>query len=79
EHGGAPFADRSIPQGAATSVRAAAVAANNEIGGRYCEDCYVAEIVDGEGFSGGVRPYALDREHTKALWTKSEELVDERL
>ena len=28
--------------------------------------------------SGGVRPYALDPEHAKALWAKSEELVGER-
>ena len=26
----------------------------------------------------GVRPYALDPEHAKALWAKSEELVGER-
>jgi NAD(P)-dependent dehydrogenase (short-subunit alcohol dehydrogenase family) len=78
EHGGAPFTYKSIPQGAATSVWAAAVAPADEIGGRYCEDCHIAEIVDGDGLRGGVRPYALDPEHAKALWAKSEELVDER-
>ena len=26
----------------------------------------------------GVRPYALDPEHAKALWAKSEEMVGER-
>jgi hypothetical protein len=26
---------------------------------------------------GGVRPYALDGEHAKALWAKSEAMVDE--
>jgi hypothetical protein len=28
--------------------------------------------------SPGVRPYALDPEHAKALWARSEELVGER-
>jgi len=27
---------------------------------------------------GGVRPYALDADHAKALWAKSEEMVGER-
>ena len=78
EHGAAPFVYKSIPQGAATSVWAAAVAPADAVGGRYCEDCHVSEIQDGEGLRGGVRPYALDPEHAKALWAKSEELVGER-
>jgi hypothetical protein len=28
--------------------------------------------------SPGVRPYALDPKHSKALWAKSEEMVGER-
>lgn len=72
-----PFAYKTIPQGAATSVWAAAVAASDAVGGRYCEDCHVAEVQDGEGIRGGVRPYALDGERAKALWAKSEELVGE--
>ncbi|WP_304164987.1 SDR family NAD(P)-dependent oxidoreductase [Phenylobacterium aquaticum] len=76
--GGAPaFAWKTIPQGAATSVWAGVVAAADAVGGRYCEDCHVAEIVDGEGLRGGVRPYALDAENAKALWAKSEEMVAE--
>jgi len=73
-----PFKYKTIPQGAATSVWAGVVAAADAVGGRYCEDCHVAEIVEGEGFRGGVRPYALDPEHAKALWAKSEELVGGR-
>ncbi|MGO9935712.1 MAG: SDR family NAD(P)-dependent oxidoreductase [Steroidobacteraceae bacterium] len=69
---------KSIPQGAATSVWAGVVAAAEEVGGRYCEDCHVAEIVTAEGSRSGVRPYALDPEHAKALWAKSEEMVGER-
>ena len=75
---GEQFAFKSIPQGAATSVWAATVAPAENVGGRYCEDCHVAEVVDGEGQRGGVRPYALDPDHAKALWMKSEELVGER-
>jgi NAD(P)-dependent dehydrogenase (short-subunit alcohol dehydrogenase family) len=73
------FQWKTIPQGAATSVWAAAVASSDEIGGRYCEDCHVAEIIDGdELMRGGVRPYAIDPDHAKALWAKSEEMVAER-
>ncbi|WP_404711787.1 SDR family NAD(P)-dependent oxidoreductase [Sphingomonas sp. MMS24-J13] len=73
-----PFAYKTIPQGAATSVWAAIVAPAGEVGAHYCEDCQVAAIQDGDGLRGGVRPYALDPEHAKALWAKSEEMVGER-
>jgi NAD(P)-dependent dehydrogenase (short-subunit alcohol dehydrogenase family) len=76
-HGGPPFAYKSIPQGAATSVWAACVAPASEIGGQYCEDCHVASIQEGEGLRGGVRPYALDPARAKALWAKSEAMVGE--
>ncbi len=75
-----PFEFKSIPQGAATSAWAAVVADADAVGGRYCEDCHVAEVVDGGSelsASAGVRPYALDPERAKALWAKSEELVGE--
>jgi NAD(P)-dependent dehydrogenase (short-subunit alcohol dehydrogenase family) len=73
-----PFKWKTIPQGAATTVWAAAVATPEMIGGRYCEDCHVAEIAEGEGIPTGVRPYAVDLERAKALWAKSEEMVGER-
>jgi len=77
---GAPadFQWKTIPQGAATSVWAGVVASGDEVGGRYCEDCHVADVVEGEGLRGGVRPYAIDPENAKALWAKSEEMVGER-
>jgi NAD(P)-dependent dehydrogenase (short-subunit alcohol dehydrogenase family) len=78
EAGTPAFEFKTIPQGAATSVWAAVVAAPGEVGGKYCEDCHVAELQEGEGIRGGVRAYALDAEHAKALWAKSEELVGER-
>jgi NAD(P)-dependent dehydrogenase (short-subunit alcohol dehydrogenase family) len=74
-----PMHLKSVPQGAATSVWAGVVARPDEIGGRYCENCHVSEvIVDGPVLGGGVRAYALDGEHAKALWAKSEEMVRER-
>ena len=75
-----PFQFKTIPQGAATSVWAACVASVEEVGGRYCEDCQVSQVTEGliSPVSPGVRPYALDPEHAKALWAKSEEMVAER-
>jgi NAD(P)-dependent dehydrogenase (short-subunit alcohol dehydrogenase family) len=76
--GAPPFQWKTIPQGAATSVWAGVVAPADAVGGHYCEDCHVAEIVEDTRFRGGVRPYALDPERAKALWAKSEEMVAER-
>jgi len=71
---------KSPAQGAATSVWAAVVAGNDEIGGRFCEDCSVSPINDSEARLGdivGVRSYAVDPERARALWAKSEEWVGE--
>jgi len=75
-----PFRFKTIPQGAATSVWAAFVAPAAQVGGRYCEDCQVSQVTEGviSPVSPGVRPYALDQGHAKALWARSEELVGER-
>src|ERR1700727_3083645 len=75
-----PFQFKTIPQGAASSVWAPVVASAEDIGGRYCENCQVSEITEGlvSPVSPGVRPYALDPEHAKALWAKSQEMVGER-
>jgi len=73
----AGFTWKTIPQGAATSVWSGIVASADLVGAQFCEDCHVAEIVEGES-RGGVRAYALDPEHAKALWAKSEEMVGER-
>jgi NAD(P)-dependent dehydrogenase (short-subunit alcohol dehydrogenase family) len=67
-------------QGAATTAWAAVVADVDEVGGRYVEDCHVAEVIEGDGrpASGdGVRPYVYDPERGAALWARSEELVGE--
>jgi len=76
-----PFQLKTIPQGAATSVWAAVVAPADEIGGRYCENCHVGNIVPDHvainPVNEGVRGYALDPKSADALWKKSEELVGE--
>jgi NAD(P)-dependent dehydrogenase (short-subunit alcohol dehydrogenase family) len=75
-----PFQWKTIPQGAATSVWAGVRAPADEVGGHYCENCHVtAYVTDGPlgVMKEGVRPYALDPEHAKAFWAKSEEWVGE--
>jgi NAD(P)-dependent dehydrogenase (short-subunit alcohol dehydrogenase family) len=76
-----PFEFKSIPQGAATSVWAGVVVSADEAGGKYCEDCQVAELIPADSqvsaIGVGVRGYALDPESAKALWKKSEEMVGE--
>ena len=79
--GKALFQWKTIPQGAATSVWAGFVAPADEIGGRYCENCHVGQIVPDHvtisAISEGVRAYAVDPNNAEALWKKSEELVGE--
>jgi hypothetical protein len=79
--GKGPFKYKTIPQGAATSVWAGVVASAEEVGGRYCENCHVSQIVPEDKpltvNSEGVRAYALDPKTAEALWRKSEELVGE--
>ena len=76
-----PYSWKTIPQGAATSVWAGIVASAEDVGGRYCEDCHVSQVVEDKNLNDireGVRPYALDPEAAKALWALSEKMVGER-
>jgi NAD(P)-dependent dehydrogenase (short-subunit alcohol dehydrogenase family) len=79
--GKGPFQWKTVPQGAATSVWAGVVAPADEIGGRYCENCHVGNVVPDEvtitAVSEGVRAYALNPTTAEALWKKSEEMVGE--
>jgi NAD(P)-dependent dehydrogenase (short-subunit alcohol dehydrogenase family) len=74
-----PYQWKTIPQGAATSVWTAVVAAADEVGGRYCENCHVGRVVADNVtisvVSEGVRGYALDPNNAEALWKKSEQMV----
>jgi NAD(P)-dependent dehydrogenase (short-subunit alcohol dehydrogenase family) len=75
------FPWKTIPQGAATSAWAAVVAPAEEIGGKYCENCHLGQVVPEDvaisPTSEGVRAYALDPNAAEALWKKSEEMVGE--
>jgi NAD(P)-dependent dehydrogenase (short-subunit alcohol dehydrogenase family) len=71
------FTFKTVPQGAATTIWAAVVADPAEIGGRYCEDCHVAQPTTDPVAMSGVRPHAQDPAAAAALWTGSEELVGE--
>lgn len=73
---GEPPSIKSVEQGAATTVWAAFVAPGPAVGGRFCEDCRVAETAE-TGYAG-VRPYAVDPTRARALWARSEEMVGER-
>ena len=79
--GKGPLQFKTIPQGAATSVWAGVIASSDEIGGRYCENCHVGNLVADDvqisPISEGVRGYALDPANAEALWKKSEEMVGE--
>ncbi len=76
----ASFVRKNAAQGAATSVWAGIYAPANEVGGRYCEDCHVAETLTAPAASlmgPGVAAYALNPARAAALWAKSEEMVGE--
>ena len=80
--GKGPLQWKSMEQGAATSVWAAVTAGADEVGGKYCENCHVAEpmrdnVENISAVSEGVRAYALDPANAEALWKKSEEMVGE--
>ncbi|HHA2320319.1 TPA: SDR family NAD(P)-dependent oxidoreductase [Enterobacter ludwigii] len=73
-----PFQWKTVQQGAATTVWAAAAASVSDIAGKYCENCHVADINNSEGVSDGVRSYAQDPAHASALWDAAERLVKEK-
>jgi NAD(P)-dependent dehydrogenase (short-subunit alcohol dehydrogenase family) len=81
EEGEGPFQWKTIAQGAATSVWAGVVAPAEEVGGKYCANCRVGQVVaDDTNLSPlgeGVRGYALDSANAAALWKKSEDMVEE--
>jgi NAD(P)-dependent dehydrogenase (short-subunit alcohol dehydrogenase family) len=63
-------------QGAATSLWCATSPRLDGMGGLYCEDCDVAELVPADATDmGGVRPYAIDPDESARLWALSAELT----
>jgi len=67
---------KTVPQGAATTVYAATAPELDDEGGRYLEDCGLAEVTEDPDASTGVRAYALDPARADALWELSERLVE---
>ncbi|WP_043665781.1 SDR family NAD(P)-dependent oxidoreductase [Streptomyces xylophagus] len=67
---------KSVEQGAATSVLLAASPTVQGVTGGYFEDCARSEpVTQRAGAVAGVAPYALDRENAARLWAVSEDLV----
>ena len=64
-------------QGAATSLWCATSPQLDGMGGVYCEDCDIAELVPATETDrmGGVRPYAVDPDEAARLWELSAELT----
>jgi NAD(P)-dependent dehydrogenase (short-subunit alcohol dehydrogenase family) len=68
---------KTIEQGAATSVWCATSPQLAGMGGVYCQDVNVAEILPPDSTSNvGVRSYAIDPEAAQRLWSLSERLTD---
>jgi len=72
-----PATRKSVPAGAATAVWAAVVADAGAVGGRYCEDCAVSDVLTDPDARTGVAAYAVDPDRARALWALSERLVGE--
>lgn len=71
-----PEQQKTLEQGAATSVLLATSPLLEGIGGRYFEDCNEATIVaNGNGYMSGVAPYALDPDNAERLWEESLRLI----
>ena len=67
---------KSVEQGAATSVLLAASPTVQGVTGAYFEDCARSEpVTERAGAVAGVAPYALDRGNAARLWAVSEDLV----
>ncbi|MFN3230725.1 MAG: SDR family NAD(P)-dependent oxidoreductase [Alphaproteobacteria bacterium] len=74
----AEFKFKSIPAGAATSTWVATSPELEGVGGRYAEDCHLAEVAD-TGFGGeGVAPYAVDKTNAEKLWALTEEALGQK-
>jgi NAD(P)-dependent dehydrogenase (short-subunit alcohol dehydrogenase family) len=72
-----PSFDKSIAQGAATTVWCATSPQLDNKGGVYCADCDISPIVaDDSPQPNGVRKWAVDPVMAERLWELSEELMD---
>ena len=67
---------KTTTQGCATSLWAATAIALDNIGGVYCEDCNIANVVadDSNDFTG-VRHWAVNTEIAIRLWLETKHLL----
>lgn len=67
---------KTTTQGCATSLWAATAAKLDTVGGVYCEDCNVSEVVpdDSNAFTG-VRQWAIDTDTAERTWKETEALI----
>jgi NAD(P)-dependent dehydrogenase (short-subunit alcohol dehydrogenase family) len=66
---------KTLQEGAATSILAAASPLLDGITGRYFEDCNEAEITTDPDAENGVRPHALDPDDAARLWAVATDLL----
>lgn len=74
---------KTIPQGAATTVWCATSPQLENLGGLYCENADVSQIDNGDiehrydqpWTLRGVKPYSIDPENARRLWTLSEQMT----
>ena len=68
---------KTVEQGAATTVWAAVAPQLQGVGGKYLDNCAIAEPWTGQGEVpfGFYAPYALDPERAERLWSLSEKLT----
>jgi len=76
--GGAPMTFKQIPQGAATSVWAATSSSLDGKGALYLENVGIAEPAKETADTNGYLPHAVDPDDAEALWTLTEQIVDQR-
>jgi NAD(P)-dependent dehydrogenase (short-subunit alcohol dehydrogenase family) len=69
---------KTVEQGATTLVWCATSHQLDGMGGVYCEDCDIAPLAVSENEKAGVRPWAVDPELARRLWTMSEQLTGVR-
>jgi NAD(P)-dependent dehydrogenase (short-subunit alcohol dehydrogenase family) len=67
---------KDVQQGAATTIWCATSPQLDKMGGVYCEDCDIAEVIPGDlSLQTGTAPWACDPELAEQLWALSEQLV----
>ncbi|WP_104383260.1 SDR family NAD(P)-dependent oxidoreductase [Sphingobacterium sp. HMA12] len=66
---------KTIPQGAATTIWCATSPLLNALSGVYCNNVEVSSLDTDVSSIGGVKPYSLDRDSAKRLWSVTEELT----